>query len=216
MSLPKPEFNILLFGPELPAKGLRALAHFEGGVLQMHGRGHWYTAPVKCLDLKKGGFDGRQWLVTWDSPIGSFTAILQGDSAMHLFVDQAPEELAMRLHRAREKHVNKGKRLRMALISAGILLFLSLFSLVWFWMNADRFSQWAADKDSLAREVKLGEMAFRQMRARLDLLPEDAAHEASHVVALQSSRQHGAPGRLATGHRGGAALLTTIPGCGLE
>ena len=173
MSLPKPEFKVLLFGPELPAEGLRALAHFEDGVLVMHGRGHWYTAPLKCLDLKTGGFDGRQWLVTWDSPNGLFTAILQGDSSMHMFVDQAPEELAIRLHKARKKHVNTGNRFRMALILGGILLFLPLFSLAWFWINADRFSQWAADKVSLEQEIKLGEMAFQQMGARLKLLPGD-------------------------------------------
>lgn len=174
MSLPKPEFKVLLFGPELPAEGLRALAHFEDSVLEMHGRGHWYTAPVKSLDLKTGGFDGRQWLVTWDGPTGVFTAILQGDSSMHMFVDQAPEELATRLHLARKKHMRTGNRFRMALILGGVLLFLPLFSLAWFWMNADRFSQWAADKVSLEQEVKLGELAFQQMSTRLKLLPEDA------------------------------------------
>lgn len=174
MSLPKPEFKVLLFGPHLPAEGLPALAHFEDSVLEMHGRGHWYTAPVKSLDMKTGGFDGRQWLVTWESPAGRFTAILQGDSSMHMFVDQVPEELATRLHLARKKHVSTGNRFRMALIIGGVLLFLPLFSLVWFWMNADRFSQWAADKVSVEQEIKLGELAFRQMEPRLKLLPEDA------------------------------------------
>lgn len=174
MSLPKPEFKVLLFGPALPAEGLSALARFEDGVLEVHGPGHWYTTPVKGLDLKTGGFDGRQWLVTWESPAGRFTAILQGDSSMHMFVDQAPESLATRLHLARRKHVSTGNRFRMALILAGILLFLPLFSLAWFWMNADRFSQWAADKVSVEQEIKLGELAFQQMVPRLRLLPEDA------------------------------------------
>lgn len=174
MSLPKPEFKVLLFGPELPAQGLSALARFEDGVLEMRGPGHWYTAPVKCLDLKTGGFDGRQWLVTWESPAGLFTAILQGDSSMHMFVDQAPEELATRLHLARRRHVSTGNRFRTALIIGGVLLFLPVFFLAWFWMNADRFSQWAADKVSVAQEIRLGELAFQQMRPRLALLPEDA------------------------------------------
>lgn len=174
MSLPIPEFKVLLFGPSLPAEGQIALAHFAEGVLEVQGRGHWYTAPASSLDLQVGGFDGRQWLVTWDSPAGRFTAILQGESAMHMFVDEAPEELAQRLHLARRRHLGRGKRFRLALAIGGIVLFLPVFFLLWFWLNADRFSQWAADKISVEQEIRLGEMAFRQMQGRLQLLPENS------------------------------------------
>jgi len=184
MSLPIPEFKVLLFGPELPAEGLSALAHFEDGVLEVQGRGHWYTAPATSLDLRVGGFDGRQWLVTWDSPAGRFTAILQGEGAMHMFVGEAPKALATRLHLARRRHAGRGNRFRMALAFAVVLLFLPVFSVVWFWLNADRFSQWAADKISVEQEIRLGEMAFQQMRARLRLLPE-------HAVADQAVERIG-------------------------
>ncbi len=186
MSLPKPEFKVLLFGPQLPAEGLSALARFEDGVLEVRGPGHWYTTPVKGLDLKTGGFDGRQWLVTWESPAGLFTAILQGDSSMHMFVDQAPEALAARLHLVRDKHRRTGNRFRAALSVAVVLLFLPLFSLVWFWLHADRFSQWAADKISVEQEIRLGELAFRQMSARLKLLPEGTlADEAVERIGVR-------------------------------
>jgi len=55
-----------------------------------------------------------------------------------------------------------------------IIMGLPLFALAWFWMNADSFSQWAADKVSLEHEVQLGNMAFKQMEPGLHLLPEDA------------------------------------------
>lgn len=174
MSLPTPEFKVLLFGPRLPAAGLRARAHFENGVLVVHGRDHWYTACPPALDMRTGGFDGRQWIVTWDSPLGRFEAILQGDSAMNMFVDQAPEELAKRLHGVRRKHRQAGQRFRLALWIAVLILFLPVFALAWFWLNADRFSQWAAEQISLEQEIRLGELAFAQMRPRLRLLSEDA------------------------------------------
>ncbi|MEW5770556.1 MAG: M48 family metallopeptidase [Pseudomonadota bacterium] len=174
MRLPRPEFNILLFGPDLPAAGLRGRAHFEDAVLVLHGRGHWYTAPVASLALKTGGFDGRQWLVAWESPLGTFTAILEGEGAMETFVDQAPEALAGRLHLARRQHRGREHRFRLALAIAGVALFLPVFALVWFWLNADRFSQWAAEQVPVEQEVRLGEMAFAQMRGGLKLLPEDA------------------------------------------
>lgn len=175
MSLPIPEFKVLLFGPGLPAEGQSALARFQDGVLEVRGRGHWYTALADSLDLQVGGFDGRQWLVTWDGPGGRFTAILQGESAMNMFIDEAPESMAERLHLARRRHAGRHARFRVALVMGGVVLFLPLFFLAWFWLNADRFSQWAAEKISVQQEIRLGEMAFEQMQPRLRLLPNHSA-----------------------------------------
>ncbi|MCP5279780.1 MAG: M48 family metallopeptidase [Thiobacillus sp.] len=174
MRLPNPEFNILLFGPGMPASGVSGRAHFEDGVLVLHGQGHWYTAPSTDIRLKMGGFDGRQWVVEWASPVGVFTAILQGDEAVRQFIAEAPEPVAHRLHAARKVHTKRGFNFRLALAAMVAVVFLPVFSLVWFWLNADSFSKWAADQVSLEQEVKLGEMALAQMRGGMEFLPEDA------------------------------------------
>lgn len=174
MRLPKPEFNILFFGPGMPASGVSGRAYFEDGVLVLHGEGHWYTAPSADIRLKVGGFDGRQWMITWESPVGLFSAILQGDEAVKEFIAQAPEAVAQRLKRAHRTHARTGRNFRMALAVAGVLLFLPLFALIWFWLNADSFSHWAADQVGVEQEIQLGDMAFAQMRADLRLLPEGA------------------------------------------
>jgi predicted Zn-dependent protease len=174
MPLPKPEFNILLFGPDMPATGVPGKAHFEDGVLVLQGQGHWYTAPSSDIQLRVGGFDGRQWMVAWESPVGLFTAILQDEAAVKLFIAEAPEGVAQRLHLARKAHARTGWNFRMGMAIVGVVLFLPVFALGWFWLNADRFSQWAADKVSVEQEIQLGEMAFDQMRAGMQLLPEDA------------------------------------------
>ncbi|HNQ03620.1 MAG TPA: hypothetical protein PKH69_03305 [Thiobacillaceae bacterium] len=138
MRLPRPEFKVLLFGPSLPAAGQKALAHFENGVLEIHGRGHWYTAPASSLDLRVGGFDGRQWLVSWNNPAGHFTAILQGEDAMRQFIDEAPAELARHLHRLRARVRRRRGVLRLTGALAGLLL--SLLLLIWLLLQADGVS----------------------------------------------------------------------------
>jgi predicted Zn-dependent protease len=177
MRLPKPEFPVLLFGPEMPATGLRGRAHFENGVLVLHAQGHWYTAPSTDIRLKMGGFDGRQWLLEWQSPVGVFTAILRGDEAVRQFIAEAPAPVAQRLHAARKAYTKRGFRFRLAVAVMVALVCLLLCALVWFWLNGDVFSKWAADRVSLEQEVRLGEMALAQMRGGMQFLPEDAPAE---------------------------------------
>lgn len=174
MRLPKPEFNILLFGPGMPASGVPGRAYFEDGVLVLHGAGYWYTAPSQDIHLKVGGFDGRQWVISWDSPVGVFTAILQGDEAVQAFIAEAPEPVAQRLHLARKTHARRGRGFRLVVAVAVALVFLPVFALVWFWLNADSFSKWAADQVSVEQEIRLGQMALEQMRGDMNFLPGGA------------------------------------------
>lgn len=182
MRLPKQEFNILFFGPGIPPAGLPGRAYFEDGVLIMHSEGHWYTAPATDIQLKMGGFDGRQWMIVWHSPVGQFTAILRDDEAVKLFIAEAPEAVAKRLHVARKAHARRGMRFRMAMAVLVALIFLPVFALVWFWLNADRFSQWAVDQVSVEQEIELGKMALEQMRGTMRFLPNDST--ADEVVEM--------------------------------
>lgn len=171
MRLPIPEFKVLLFGPGLPTSGQKALAHFENGVLEVRGRGHWYTTPASSVDLRVGGFDGRQWLVSWDNPNGRFTAILQGENAMRLFVDEAPGDLVQRLQRLRKQHKFRSGPWRGILILLGGVLLLPLLLLAGALLQADRLSQWVAQRIPVEQQIQLGDKAFQQLQERMQLLP---------------------------------------------
>jgi hypothetical protein len=144
MRLPREEFKVLLYGPDLPKTGVRARAHFDSGLLVFYGRGHWYTPSLDKIGLRKGGYDGRQWLLTWDSPMGEFTALLQGDSAVDSFIKRAPEPLAMRLKLVRMVGLKAFCCRPLVLGVLGVLLILLVIMLVWYSLDAEHFSQWAA------------------------------------------------------------------------
>jgi len=170
--LPKPKFKVLMYGPDLPSGGVPGLAHFDPGVLVLEGRGDWYTVQSNRIGLKAGGFDGRQWLITWDSPAGSMTAMLQGDDAVDAFIRLVPPEITGELHRARGVHRRREAAFRAVLVLIALLFLLPVLALGLFWLNADRVSQWAAERISLEQESVLGDLAFEQMRPGLKLMQE--------------------------------------------
>lgn len=178
MSLPIPKFKVLLFGPELPAAGVRARMCFEHGVLVVAASRFWSTAAAESLALDTGGYDGRQWVVSWPGPQGEFRAILQSEAAMEALVELAPADRAARLHRVRRQLHGARQRTRLALGLAALLVFMSMFALSWYWLHADSFSRWAAQRVSVAQEVRLGERLMTQLDPRWRQLPPHAvAHQ---------------------------------------
>jgi hypothetical protein len=125
MRLPIPTFKVLLYGPGLPAAGLKGRAHFEESVLVIQGKGHWFTIQGDKLQLKTGGYDGRQWMLAWDSPSGPATAMLQGDDAVAHFIDVAPSVVSDELKRVHLAHGDRRRLLstgRMVVFIMSILL----------------------------------------------------------------------------------------------
>ncbi len=169
--LPKPKFKVLMYGPDLPSGGVPGLAHFDPGVLVLEGRGYWYTVQSSRIGLKAGGFDGRQWLITWESPSGPMTAMLQGDEAVDAFIQLVPPEISGELRRARGVHLRREASFRVAVGLIAALVLLPVLALGLFWLNADRVvSRWAAERVGLEQEVALGNLAFAQMRPGLKLM----------------------------------------------
>ncbi len=97
MRLPTPKFKVLLYGSDLPPGGIKAQAHFEGAILVVQGKGHWFTIQGDRLFLKTGGYDGRQWLVCWAAHSGQISMILKGSDAVEVFIKLAPAEIAEKL-----------------------------------------------------------------------------------------------------------------------
>lgn len=132
MRLPIPTFKVLLYGPGLPSAGLKARAHFEESVLVIQGKGHWFTIQGDKLRLKTGGFDGRQWLLTWNTPSGLVAAMLQGDDAVEHFIDLAPPVVSEELKRVHLAHGDR-RRLRSTGRMLRLLALVFLAGLAVYW-----------------------------------------------------------------------------------
>jgi Zn-dependent protease with chaperone function len=183
--LPTPEFIVLIYGPDLPPSGVRGSAHFEPGVLVVQGKGHWFTVQSDRISLEVGGYDGRQWLISWHSSAGPVTAMLQGDDAVHEFIRVAPPEIAGKLRRAWKVHAHRNLRFRLGMALLGLVLLLPLLALGVFWVNADRVSQWVVEQISLEQEKKLGELAFEQMRPKLKLIERGSAPDVVELIGVR-------------------------------
>ncbi len=183
--LPVPEFTVLVYGADLPSAGLRASARFEPGVLVIEGKGRWYTVPAKGISLKRGGYDGRQWLIGWHSPAGPMSAQLQGDGTLDAFARAAPPRLSSQLRHARRARARRAWRARgrvavLAGLLLGPLLLLGLFR-----GYADELGRWAVQQVDFAQEARLGETAFRQLQPGLKLVREGLAQDAVELVGVR-------------------------------
>jgi hypothetical protein len=147
MRLPIPKFKVLLYGPGLPAAGLKARAHFEASVLVVEGKGHWFTIQGDRLSLKTGGFDGRQWLLFWYTPTGAITAMLQGDDAAEAFIKLAPPAVSEELGRMRIAHGEGGHRSRWRLALLVLAIFVLLLILGVFSIHASSPRQVSVNRD---------------------------------------------------------------------
>jgi beta-barrel assembly-enhancing protease len=175
MGIPIPEFKVLLYGPRLPAAGLRARAHFECNNLVVKASGVALVVPAQQLRLKPGGFDGHQWLIAWVAQEGAYSAMLQGEEALEAFIQLAPADLGRQLHRTRRHHARDVHRFSPRLAWLVLLLLVPLLLLLLFWANADRISLWAVSHISLEQERQLGKRAYDQLRPSLRLVEKGVA-----------------------------------------
>lgn len=185
MSLPIPEFKILLYGPELPPAGVRCRARFEKGGLAIQGGGRNINVVAERISLQTGGYDGRQWLITWMGASGRMTAMLQGDDAVDAFIRVAPREISADLLRTRRALGRDKRRFRFGMVLLVILLSLPLLLLGGVWLGGDSLSRWAAEQVSPDQEKRLGDLAFAQMRVGLRLVESGPAHDAVERIGLR-------------------------------
>lgn len=185
MQLPIPEFKVLLYGPGLPSAGVKARAHFEDSVLVVQGKGHWFTIQGDLLNLKTGGFDGRQWLLSWMTPSGLVTAMLQGDDAVQAFIKLAPAVISEQLKRLHESHGRKERARRLSIIFLTGFILLAVVSLSVFRIYAEELSFWAANQMTQEQKNQLGEMAFEALRPRFQWVERGAVRETVEFVGVR-------------------------------
>lgn len=161
------EFKVLLFGPGMHSSGTRARICFKDQVMEVHGPGVWLTVMQDRVTLKPGGFDGKQWLLSWETDQGALSAVLKGHSDMRLMQQIAPPAIAAQLAQGLKATRWRGRRLLWMLLAVALL---PLLLLALFWANAAAISGWAASHVSLEDERRLGDLAFAQARPSLKLL----------------------------------------------
>lgn len=179
MGIPIPEFKVLLYGPSFHPSGTRARARFEGKILAVNARDGFFQVAPELITLRLGGFDGRQWLISWVAQEGTYSALLQSEEALEAFIQMAPPELARQLHLVRKSRASGG---RVFWLSLAALALLALLVLGLLWANADRLSRWAVSHISMEQELRLGEFAYARLRPTLKLIEQGPI--ASAVTAI--------------------------------
>lgn len=185
MRLPTPKFNVLLYGPGLPENGVRAIAHFEDGILAVHWRRHWFTIQADRISLRRGGYDGQQWLVDWRTPSGPVSMMLQSDDAARYLIEHAPPAVADRLKRTHQAHANRGWAYRLALKLALAAVLLVLTTLGLMRAFAEPLSGWAATRIAPSQEKLVGDRAFAALSPSLRLLGHGEATRAVELIGIR-------------------------------
>jgi len=131
MTLPIPELKVLMYGPGIPPSGIKARAHFEDSMLVVCGKEHHFTIQCDHLKLDKGGFDGKQWMLTWLTPSGLVTAMLQGEEAVKAIIKLAPPAFSRDIKRSHQARAGGGRRRGrvfkvLTLVTVTLLLFFVL------------------------------------------------------------------------------------------
>ncbi|HRH81551.1 MAG TPA: M48 family metallopeptidase [Thiobacillaceae bacterium] len=171
------EFKVLVFAPGHSPAGVRARVSFHGDAMSVKGHQLFMTIEGRRVRLKTGGYDGRQWLLSWPGDGGEVTAALQGEAEIRLMQEYAPPSLAAQLQRAVRSSGRRQGRFRLLIITLILLLLLPLLLLWMFWLNSERIAGWVAGHVGMQTEKQLGELAFGQMKPGLKLIQSGGAQQ---------------------------------------
>jgi Zn-dependent protease with chaperone function len=169
------DFKVLLFLPGMSPSGIRARLSFRDGVLEFNGPGVWITLLADQVSLGPGGFDGRQWVLSWHTKAGPASALLKGEADILLMRRMAPPALAAQIERGLEAMRQRDRRLRWLIALALVAVVLPFLAVALFWLNSERIAGWAAGHVSLRDEQRLGRLVFAQMQPGLKLIEQGPA-----------------------------------------
>lgn len=106
------EFRVLLFLPGQFPSGIRARLRLRDTVLEFNAPGIWITLLPDQVNLSPGGFDGRQWILSWETDAGRASAMLSGEGDLHALKRLAPPALAYQIERALGQIERRSRRWR--------------------------------------------------------------------------------------------------------
>lgn len=87
------EFRVLLFLPGHSPAGVRGFLRLKDSVMEFNAPGVWITLLADQVRLRLGGYDGRQWVLSWDSEAGPASAMLTGKADVYALRRIAPPVL---------------------------------------------------------------------------------------------------------------------------
>lgn len=182
------EFKVLLFAPGHNPAGTRARLSFHGDAMSVRGSRLFMTVECRRVTVRAGGYDGRQWLLSWPGEGGEVTALMTGEKEMRLMRQYAPPALASQLGSAVRVAHDRRRRFGWMTLLLILALLLPLVLLGLFWAYSDRVSGWVTQSISQETEARLGELTFNQMRAQLRLLPSGPALDAVREIGARLTR----------------------------
>lgn len=106
------EFRVLLFLPGQSPSGIRGRLRIRDAVLEFNAPGVWITLLADQVSLNPGGFDGRQWALSWDTEAGRASAMLTGEADLRVLRRLAPPALVDQIERALGLMQRRSRRLR--------------------------------------------------------------------------------------------------------
>lgn len=115
------EFRVLLFLPGQFASGIRALLRLRDAVLEFNAPGIWITLLANQVRIGTGGFDGRQWVLSWETDAGRASAMLTGEADLRALGRLAPPALADQIEQALRRQMQRRSH-RMRALIMGLLL----------------------------------------------------------------------------------------------
>ncbi len=182
------EFSVLMYAPGLKPGGVQARLSFRDNVLEVRGPGLWYPISADRVRLATGGYDGRQWLLAWDTQEGRVSAMLRGASDMRMMARIAPPAIVTQINRGLKTLRRRQRRFGGMWAVLAVLFSLPFLAAILFWANAQRIAGWAAEQVSVADEMRLGELAFAQLRPGLKLVESGTAVEVLSEVGERLTR----------------------------
>lgn len=179
------EFKVLVFAPGHNPAGTRARVSFHGDAMSVRGTRLFMTVECRHVTVKAGGYDGRQWLLSWPDEGAEVTALLTGETEMRLMRQYAPPALAGQLKYAIRVMRTRRRRFRWLVVLLILALLLPLLLIGLFWFNSERIAGWVSQHISLETEARLGELSFNQVRGRLDLVQSGPAPEVVREIGAR-------------------------------
>ncbi len=164
------DFKVLLFLPGMSPSGIRARLGLRHGVLEFNGPGVWITVLADQVSLRPGGFDGRQWVLSWHTETGPASALLKGEADMRLMRSMASPGLAAQIEQALKIVHRRKRRFQWWIGALSVAVLLPLMAVGLFWLNSERIAGWAAGEISVHDERRLGRMLFARIEPGLKLI----------------------------------------------
>lgn len=189
MSKPEATIPVLCFGPGISPAGIRSNVRVQGStlILAIENEAE-QIIPTSQINVTSGGFDHQQLILNWASEAGLWSAMPVDQEAQRLLLAAAPETLAPQLSKwqRQTKRTHRGFKIGSAVLA--LIIALPLLLLLTFFWQLDRITAWAVSHISLDMEQQLGDLAFKQTKAGLQIIDSGPAVDAVRDIGQRLTK----------------------------